>query len=201
MVQRREHPGHSVSTLLAQQQEEVLLERVEKTLQGIAAHWIRRFGVADLEPEDVVAEVYLRLKAGLLSSFLKAHQATNRERMDRYDFYGYFSAVARTYLIDHVRTMNAQSRGGNTIQVPAGDDLDVGVPPVSAFAIDFDRALDELRPQFPRQSHAFYMRLCGWDPEEIAEELGTSRATVNRDIRDIRLRLIDRLRLSKSGSA
>ena len=59
-MEKRSHPNHSVSRLLEHEREDALLGRVERTLQSIAGQWIRRFGVVDLEPDDVVAEVYLR---------------------------------------------------------------------------------------------------------------------------------------------
>src|SRR5688500_5216470 len=111
-MEKRSHPNHSVSRLLEHEREDALLGRVERTLQSIAGQWIRRFGVVDLEPDDVVAEVYLRLRDGLLASFLRTRESSGRETLDRYDFYAYFSAVARSYVIDHVRAASAGTRGG-----------------------------------------------------------------------------------------
>jgi RNA polymerase sigma factor (sigma-70 family) len=193
-MERRYHPNHSVSQLLERQQEEALMERVERALHGIAAHWLRKFSVVDLEPEDVVAEVYLRLREGLLNSFLRRREAAELEGPDRYDFYAYFSAVARTYVIDHVRAGSAGTRGGGAPHVELEADL-VGDsdPATTPFGLDFKRVMNELRQQFPREAEAFNLRLCGYSIEEIATALATSRATINRDLREMRLRLSDRL--------
>jgi RNA polymerase sigma factor (sigma-70 family) len=193
-MERRSHPNHSVSKLLERQHEGALLERVERDLHSIAAYWLRKFKVAALEPEDVVAEVYLRLRDGLLTSFLRAREVQDREGLDRYDFYAYFSAVARTFVIDHLRAASAGTRGGGAPHVELEADL-VGDPDpaTTPFGLDLKRAMNELRQQFPRQAEAFYLRLCGHSVDEIASNLATSRATINRDLREMRLRLSDRL--------
>jgi RNA polymerase sigma factor (TIGR02999 family) len=124
-----------------------------------------------LEPTALVHEAYERM----------TDLRTARFR-DRAHFFAVAAGLMRRILVDHARRRRALRRGGplekvalNENQVPGAagaDEVDV---------IALDAALTELAELDEGQARVVELRFfAGLGPGEIAEAMGTSRATVHR---------------------
>lgn len=157
--------------------------------------WLRRWQEGDeCAPEQVVRLVYQdlrRLAASYLRSEDPSHtlQATalvhelylrisSAEDMD-YKSRGHFMAVAaqmmRRILIDHARRRVAARSAMAPINRPPGIG---GLPEL----LDINQALDRLGAGYPRHAKIVELRFFGgFDGPEIAQTLGLSLRTVERD--------------------
>jgi RNA polymerase sigma factor (TIGR02999 family) len=135
-----------------------------------------------LQPTALVHEAYLRL--------IEQHSVDWR---DRAQFLGLAAEMMRRILVNHARDRNALKRGGGAEKVTinaalglaAGDDLDVR---------DIDAALTRLAELDARKARVVELRFfAGLTTEEIAEVVGTSTATIERDWRFARAWLFDAL--------
>lgn len=149
---------------------ERLIELVYNELRQMAAARLRRERPEHtLTPTALVHEAYLRFGAGPRDGFL------NR---------GHFLAVAsqamRRVLVDHARARNAVKRSSN--QVELLENIPCEMP--DAVTIALDAALRDLEAVSRRASQIVEMRFFGALTEtEVAEALGLTRRTVNRDWR------------------
>jgi len=161
-----------------------LMRVVHADLERVAAaHLRRRFGAraqaVTLEPAAIVNESFLKLI---------------RHRQ-QYDSRGHFFATATKVmlhvLLDYVDQRNAQKRGGDRDRISfslaerdaadrnagAGGTIEVGLQPMV-------RALAELEKLDARKADVVKMRVIwGMTNDEIAESLGVSRPTAERDWR------------------
>ncbi len=132
-----------------------------------------------LETTGLVHESYLRfLNAGRL------------QLKDRTHFMGYASKVMRSIIIDISRAHRAKRRGGGALQVT----LDSQVADESFHSdeqlIRIDEVLEALNRSEPRLVQVVEMRYFGGlDENEIAEMLGLTERTVQRDWHKARLLL------------
>lgn len=129
-----------------------------------------------LDPTALVHEAFLRLGDYDQISW-----------QDRAHFFSIASMTMRRVLVDYARRRRAAKRGGSAVAVTLaesrtpGDSVDVDL-------IALDEALSQLGQQDPRQCRVVEMRYFGGlTHEEIAEMLGVSLATVNRDWRVAKL--------------
>ncbi len=162
---------------------EQLMPLVYPHLRQVAAAYIRRERNPDLlQATALVHELYLKL----LSQKSVAYE-------DRGHFYTFAAKVMRRILIDHARGNQAQMRGGGSVHVPLSDDLpwvDIG----SEDLLDLDRALDELNGIDPYKVQLVELRyFLGCTAEETAALVGSSKATVDREIKFIKSWLYRRL--------
>ena len=123
-----------------------------------------------LQPTALVHEVYLRLIAG-------------RNWKDRAHFIAVATTAMRHILVDHARQRRTDKRGGGQKRVTldeglvADDRRDVGI-------LEVDGALTRLADVDARRAEVTKLRIFGGlGAEEIAEVLGLSRRTVERDWR------------------
>jgi RNA polymerase sigma factor (TIGR02999 family) len=132
-----------------------------------------------LETTGLVHESYLRiLRTGRLRVTDRAH------------FMAYASRVMRSIIIDLSREHGAERHGGGLLQVT----LNSQVPHVSPTSNDkllrINEVLEELRQSEPRLVQVVEMRYFGGMSEnEIAELLGLTARTVQRDWRKARMLL------------
>jgi RNA polymerase sigma factor (TIGR02999 family) len=99
----------------------------------------------------------------------------------RSQFFGIAAQLMRRVLVDHARTRDAAKRGGDAIRVTLDGSLDSAGEP-DADVIELDDALTRLATFDARQAHVVELRyFAGLRIEEVAEVLGLSRATVDRD--------------------
>jgi RNA polymerase sigma-70 factor, ECF subfamily len=148
-----------------------LLALVYDELRRIAAAKLRRERVGHtLQPTALVNEVFLKL--------VDQHDVEWRNR-------AHFLAVAaqsmRRILVDYARMRHAGKRGGHVALVA----LDEAVTAAEARSIDLvalDEALLKLERLEPRLCRVVELRyFAGMTNPEIAEVLGISPATVDRD--------------------
>ena len=156
---------------------------VYKELRRRAAGQLRREREGHtLRPTALVHETYLRLMG-----------QDRVEWQNRAQFFAIASETMRRVLVDHARERKAQKRAGGAVRVALEDDV-ATVEPREVDLIALDGALDALAAMDARQSRVVEMRFFGGlENEEIAEVLGVSRATVDRDWRFARTWLYRRL--------
>jgi RNA polymerase sigma factor (TIGR02999 family) len=125
-----------------------------------------------LQPTALINEAFLKLAGSDNNSF------QNR---------GHFMAVActamRQILVNHALSHRAAKRGSGDVAVSL-DDVQLAVHQEAAEVVALHEALDRLQAVDPRKSKVVEMRYFGgFSIEEIAEALGVSVITVNRDWR------------------
>jgi RNA polymerase sigma factor (TIGR02999 family) len=123
-----------------------------------------------LESTELVHEVYLRM----------VDQSSAQWR-DRVHFFAASSQIIRHILVDHARARLRERRGGGLTMLALDESLDAS-PARAMDLIALDDALQDLARLDARQSHVVELRFFGGlEIDEVAEVLGVSRATVNRD--------------------
>lgn len=149
-------------------------------LHAMARSRIRRHvPMTVLDTTALVHESYLRLvKAGALSVTSRAH------------FLAYAARVMRSIIVDFARRRLAERRGGGAVELPLDTEP---APPASSGEADVVRvhdALEQLAAADERLVRLVEMRYFGGLTEdEIAEALGVSARTVQRDWEKARLLL------------
>ncbi|MFT3774311.1 MAG: ECF-type sigma factor [Minicystis sp.] len=154
---------------------EELLPVVYAELRKLAAAQMARLRAGEtLQPTALVHEAYLELVG-------KADPGWN----GRGHFFGAAAQAMREIIVDHVRRKSAAKRGGGrkpeeldaAIAVAAGD---LGQDDVLAV----DAALAQLERAHPRKAQVVVMRYFGGlSEDEIAEALGVTTRTVEREWR------------------
>jgi RNA polymerase sigma factor (TIGR02999 family) len=132
-----------------------------------------------LETTGLVHESYLRfLNAGRLRVNDRAH------------FMAYSSKVMRSIIIDLSRTHRAQRHGGGALQVTLNSQVADEAHASDEQLIRIDEVLEELNQTEPRLVQVVEMRYFGGlNENEIAEMLGLTERTVQRDWHKARLLL------------
>jgi len=152
-----------------------LLEVAYEELRGLAAGFMRRErSNHTLQATALVNEAAMRLMSSdvLNSASSRAY------------FFGAMANAMRRILVDHARKSSALRRGGGERGVP----LDVVVHTVEddqgVDLVALNDALDQLAAASPRQSEIVVLRFFGGlSIPEIAEHLGVSQSTVEKDWR------------------
>jgi RNA polymerase sigma factor (TIGR02999 family) len=160
---------------------ERLTELVYAQVRAIAGKHLRQFGQRlTLQPTELAHELFLRL--------IDADVAWQ----DRRHFYGVVGVAMRRILVDAARARGSDKRGGGQVHVTlsaaedaVGDDAD---------AIELEEALDALRALDARKCEIVELNyLLGLKREEIAEVVGVSVPTVDRELRFARAWLKQKL--------
>jgi RNA polymerase sigma factor (TIGR02999 family) len=163
-------------------------ERLYSVLYGelkcLARSHLARSPGLSLDPTAMVHELWLRSQQGEAASMPE----------NRRLFFGHASAVMRSVILDHVRARRAAKRGHGqavvTLSTTRGDGL-----PGAPDAIGLNEALVALARIDERCHSVVEMRYFGGLTEpEIAEVLGVSLPTVQRDWQRARAFLFDHLR-------
>lgn len=138
-----------------------------------------------LQPTALVHEAFLRLS-----------QQTGMEWKDRSHFYGIASRLMRQILIDHARKIAAKKRGERPVHFSL-DDVQIPAEDRAVAFVALDEALEKLEGFDSQQAQIVEMRFFGGlKSDEIAEGLGISERTVNRDWQAARLWLFRELSLA-----
>jgi RNA polymerase sigma-70 factor (ECF subfamily) len=155
------------------QAEARLTELTYRELRKIAAGHLRRERSArSLQTTDLVHEAYLRL----------ANQPGAPWR-DRAHFFQIAAHVMRQILVDRARKRHAGKRGGGVPEISLDRALDIAEAR-SADLLILEDALVRLQTVDGRQCQVVEMRFfAGMGEDEIAEALGVSARTVNREWR------------------
>ena len=142
---------------------------VYQDLRRLAAYHLRRESdAASLQATALVHEVYLRMPS-LRSIAWKG----------RGHFISVVTQVMRRVLVDHARARNAAKRDARAME-PVRASLE----PSQFDIVAVDQALDKMAQHHPRCTQIVELRFFGdLEFREIAEVLGVSLATVERDWR------------------
>jgi RNA polymerase sigma factor (TIGR02999 family) len=154
-----------------------LMELVYGELRRLAAHFLAAERPDHtLQPTALVHEAYLKLVGQDAASW---------------ESRGHFMAIAaqamRRILVDHARGKGRAKRGSDWERVEldpeahSATEVDDGAP---IDLVELDRLLDELAELSPRQAKVVELRFfAGLPVEAVAEALGTSPSTIERDWR------------------
>lgn len=128
--------------------------------------------------------------SGLVSdTYRRLAMQHNLQIENRAHFLGYCSRIMRSIIIDLVREKNAERRGGGerkiTLNTTLGDALASQDEPLR-----IDDALADLAKLEPRLAQVVEMRYFGgYNEQEVAEALGITARTVQRDWQKARVLL------------
>jgi RNA polymerase sigma factor (TIGR02999 family) len=155
-----------------------LFSALYEDLRQLARAKLRRATpMTSLDTTALVHESYLRfLKAGDLKV------------EDRPHFLAYAARVMRSIVVDIIRQRMADRRGGDVVQVTLNTNIAESVSTRDDEVILVNDALEELGKIDPRLVKVVEMRyFAGMREDEIAESLGVSTRTVERDWEKARL--------------
>jgi RNA polymerase sigma factor (TIGR02999 family) len=123
-----------------------------------------------LQPTDLVHEGYLKLVGGDVV-----------DAQTRRHFIAIAARAMRQVLIDHARRRGADKRGAGRVEVRVTN-ADAGIDIDFAEIIALDDALERLGRRNPRLPRVVELRFyAGLSDEEIADVLGVTSRTVQRD--------------------
>lgn len=159
--------------------------RLVQALHGqflrMAASRLRGHDSGTLDQGDVVNEAMLRLMRA-------PTEWANREH-----FFATVSLVMRAVLREHARARIADKRGGQRVQLTLTN-LQLGEDSMAADLLTLDALLTQLEANDPRGARILEMTyFTGLARADIAEVLGLSLATVDRELRFARAWLAEQL--------
>ena len=139
-----------------------------------------------LEPEELVNEAFIKLLE-------QRQKFENREH-----FFAIATRVMLRVLLDHHKARARQKRFGGQLRISLSALSTGSGPPPLAEIPELNLALDELRRLDPRATRVVELRgLWGLTSKQVADLIGLSKATVDRDWRFARAWLLTRLRGDK----
>ena len=164
---------------------EPLFELVYPQLKQIAGSLFRHERAGNiLQPTVLVNELYLKL--------LGQHRLVIE---DRQHFFSLAARLMRRMLVEQIRSDSSRKRSAGTL-VPLHEDL-AYIDATSPEMLDLDRVLNELEAIDIRKCRMLEVRcFLGLTAHETAEVFGTSKATIDRDLRFVRSWLYDRLHVA-----
>jgi RNA polymerase sigma factor (TIGR02999 family) len=128
-------------------------------------------------------------------SYMRFVQVGELRIEDRRAFYGYASRVMRSVIVDSARERLAASRGGGHKALTLNTELLADIPSGEQSILDVNEALETLAQGDPRLAQVVEMRYFGgYSESEIAEALGVTERTVQRDWQKARIILIAALK-------
>jgi RNA polymerase sigma-70 factor (ECF subfamily) len=150
-----------------------LMELTYHELRKIAAGHMRRERSAhSLQTTDLVHEAYLRLGGQAVAPW-----------RDRVHFFQVAAHLMRQILVDRARKRHAGKRGGGVPQISLDRALNIAETE-SGDVLVLEQALARLQNVDGRQCQVVEMRFfAGMSEDEIAEVLGVSARTINREWR------------------
>jgi RNA polymerase sigma factor (TIGR02999 family) len=173
-----------------QQAFDELAPLVYDELRRMAVNYMRRERSGSIQPTILVHEAYLRLlpQRGI-------------HWQNRSHFFGIASQMMRRVLVDRARARHAAKRGDAAVHVSISV-AERQVPSRSVEMIELDEALKELEAMDPRMGQIVELRFFGGlTSEEIAQVIGVSRATVEREWATARAWLRRALKKTRSQSS
>jgi len=161
---------------------ERLTPLVYDELRRLARSYMRaERGSHTLQATAVVHEAFLRL--------IQANVALQ----DRGHFFALASRLMRRVLVDHAKSRSRIKRDAG-VRAPMTDGMGAPSPPMDFDVVALDDAIEGLQQMEPRLAHVIELHYFGGlTYDQIAAALGTSAATVHRDIRLARAWLLNEI--------
>ena len=149
-----------------------LLPMVYEELRALAGSALRGEDAGHtLNSTALVHEAYLRLVGGDVL-----------QPVDRHHFFAIAARSMRRVLIDYARTRKRKKRGSGAAHLPLEDAAHFLAAEATEELVALDRALEKLEEVSPRTAEVVEHRFfAGLTFTEIADSLGVSRKTVQRD--------------------
>jgi RNA polymerase sigma factor (TIGR02999 family) len=149
-----------------------VFEETYEELRRMAASRVRQGGgQLSLAPTDLLHEAVLRVVESPMQFQSRSH------------FFAAMSLYMRGVLVDHARSQLADKRGGNRLQVTYTES-GLAEETLTADLLALDEALTRLASLDPRGADILHLTyFAGLERAEIAEVLGISVPTVDRDLR------------------
>jgi RNA polymerase sigma factor (TIGR02999 family) len=162
---------------------ERLTPLVYDELRRLARTYMRaERGSHTLQATAVVHEAFIRL--------IHAHVALQ----DRGHFFAVASRLMRRVLVDHAKSRSRMKRNAGAQDLIAAADTDNASGPLQFDVIALDDAIEGLQRMEPRLARAIELHYFGGlTHEQIAAAVGSSVATVQRDIRLARAWLLNEI--------
>ena len=121
-------------------------------------------------------------------SYLRFERAGQLRAEDRRAFFAYASQVMRSVIVNSVRERIAQKRGGDARPLTLSTQLGATMAEGEESIMKVHEALEELAKVEPRLAQVVEMRYFGgYSEREMAETLGVTERTVQRDWEKARL--------------
>jgi RNA polymerase sigma factor (TIGR02999 family) len=128
-------------------------------------------------------------------SYLRFVQAGELRAQDRAAFFGYASQVMRSVILDGVRERQAERRGGHAQKFTLNTEMIGDIAGDEETILKVHEALLVLEQASQRLAEVVQMRYFGgYSNQEIAEALGVTERTVERDWEKARLILLQALK-------
>jgi RNA polymerase sigma-70 factor (ECF subfamily) len=161
---------------------ERLTPLVYDELRRLARNYMRaERGSHTLQATAVVHEAFLRL--------IQANVALQ----DRGHFFALASRLMRRVLVDHAKSRSRMKRNAGT-RDPVPEDAGGTLPPMDFDVVALDDALEGLQQMEPRLAQVIELHYFGGlTYDQVAAAVGTSAATVHRDIRLARAWLLNEI--------
>jgi RNA polymerase sigma factor (TIGR02999 family) len=160
-----------------------LTELVYAQVRAIAGKHLRQYrNHLTLQPTELANELFLRLIGSDINW------------QDRRHFYGVVSVAMRRLLVDAARAHSSDRRGGGLVHVTLSAANEAADAEESGDAAALEEGLQALRALDARKCEIIELNyLLGLKREEIAEVVGVSVPTVDRELRFARAWLRQRL--------
>ena len=160
---------------------ERLTELVYAQVRAIAGRHLRQFDQqVTLNPTELAHELFMRLLDSAVAW------------RDRRHFYAVVAVAMRNLLIDLARARASEKRGGGQVRVTLSAAQDE--PMEESDPVLLDSALTDLRERDERKADVIELTyFLGLKREEVAETLGVSVPTIDRELRFARAWLRERL--------
>ena len=161
-----------------------LMPLVYNELRHIAQKSYQKYGLGGiLQPTAIVHEAYLKLV-----------DEKDVEWQNRAHFYAIAANTIRRILIEDYRKRMASKRGGKGATHIAFTGFEASSKPQSVDFLALNEALEKLESLDPQQARIIELRFFGGlNYDEIAEVLGTSRSTIEREWKSAKGWLYSRL--------
>lgn len=151
-------------------------------LMSLARSRLANAGSISLDASAILHEAWMRLA-----------KTANAPRKNRHVFYAYASRAMHSVIVDYVRERNAQKRGGGQDKLTLSNNLADAIFTENSISA-IEQLMAQLRKIDERAYRVVEMRyFAGMGEQEIAEALGMSLPTVQRDWRKARMFLFERL--------
>ena len=150
-----------------------LFESVYQRLKQMAGNQLARKGGDSMNTTGLVHELYLRMSTG-----------ASRRFVDPAQFFDYAAKAMRHIVVDRARARMRTKRGGGLIQVELQTETNSLADATAQQALEIDEGLRKLEAQAPRAARIVELHFfAGLSLPQVAEQLGISTRTVNREWR------------------